>query len=57
MINMIIPKKMRSFVHVALIITLSPGDKILVHHNIKNFILAHKRCMDLGDPNVFIKLG
>jgi len=54
---MIIPKKMRSFVHVALIITLSPGDKILVHHNIKNFILAHKRCMDLGDPNVFIKLG
>ena len=51
------PRKMKIFVYVAPIITLNPGDEILVHYNINKHILAHKIHMDSRDSNVFIKLG
>lgn len=50
-------RKIRSFVGVFPIITLTPGDEILMHYNINKYIPSCKRCLDSGDPNVFIKIG
>lgn len=50
-----IPRKIRIFVGVVPIVTLSIGDDILVHYNINKYILAHKIHLDSRDPNVFIK--
>jgi len=40
------PKKMRSFIGVVPVVTLSLGDEILVHHNINKYIPSHKICFD-----------